>query len=135
MKTLAITLGFAALVAVGSASAQTLKAEIPFTFNAGSSVMPPGAYDVNVDAQHGMLRFQNVETRRSIILPSFGSADAPKDWRASGAPKLGFECAGSRCVLRQAYTGVDRSAYQFRGPKLGGDEPTRIAEIRLTKAD
>jgi hypothetical protein len=126
------------VTAAGSASAQTtLKAEIPFTFRAGTSMLAAGSYNVVMYHSSGAGYFvlRNRDNQQSVILAHYVAEDAPKAWRASRAPRLGFECAGDRCVLRQAWTGDEEPAYRFRGPKLG-DEPTRIAEIRMTlKAD
>ena len=66
MKQLTMNLVAAAVVvlAAGSASAQTLKAEIPFTFQAAGAMMTPGTYQIlhasNLASRHVVLR--NTET-------------------------------------------------------------------------
>jgi hypothetical protein len=130
----------AAIAAVaGSASAQTLKADIPFTFHAGTGVMSPGTYDLRMNhtSASSILVLQNRETGKSAMVAQFTASDAPKEWRANRAARLAFECAGSRCVLRSVWQGGDASAYNLRGPKFGPNEEVHTAEIRMTsvKAD
>ena len=137
MKRYTTTLMFAAAalaVAAGSASAQTLKAEIPFAFRAGGVLMAPGTYTVTPQHSAGSTAYMlaNKETGNGVILAHYVSADASKAWRGAGSPKLGFECAGTHCALRTLWNGTDRSAHNFLGPKPTGDEPTRMAEVRLT---
>jgi hypothetical protein len=129
----------AALTAVaGSAAAQTMKAEIPFTFRAGGAVLTPGTYVVKIDSggsgqTHFVLR--NEETRQSVIVGQTVQGLAPRQWRADGQARLGFECVGARCALRNIWSGGDTRAYYLPGPKLGGNETARAAEVALTKAN
>jgi hypothetical protein len=126
----------AALVAVaGSASAQTLKAEIPFSFRAGKTLMGPGTYDVVVDKTSAtrVFRLHNRESNVSVMLIGNVQDDAAKAWREAGLPKITFECVETRCALRRIWTGGD-SAYRFLGPKPGADGAVRVAEIRLSPA-
>jgi hypothetical protein len=126
----------AALAALaGSASAQALKAEIPFAFRAGGVLMAPGTYDVVQDKLNASqyFRLHNRDTNQSVLLGMYTRRDPPKAWVVAGAPTLSFECAGARCVIRQIWTGYE-PAFQFLGPKPAGDEPIRTAEIRLTRA-
>jgi hypothetical protein len=138
--TMTLTIAAAALVATaGSASAQILKADIPFTFRAGNTVMAPGSYRVTLNHSSAAkwFVFQNTDTRRGVMLARYTIGDAPKAWISTGTPKLAFECAGSQCVLRSVWDGSGVSAYRFTGPKLGSGEDVRVAEIRMTsvKAD
>ena len=56
--------------AAGSASAQVLKAEIPFTFRAGKALMPPGSYELNLGAAPSRTFFilRNAQTKASVML-------------------------------------------------------------------
>src|SRR5258708_35623931 len=58
------------VVAAGGASAQTLKAEIPFTFRAGGVVMEAGKYTVVANHKSGQPgdRRYNENEQRSILL-------------------------------------------------------------------
>ena len=130
----------AALAAVaGSASAQTLKADIPFTFHMGTVVMSPGTYEVrtNHTGSGSIFVLQNKETHTSAMVAQVSASDAPNAWRAGGVAKLGFECAGSRCVLRAIWHAGDAYVYNFGGPKFGRGEEVHTAVIAMTsvKAD
>lgn len=130
-----VILAAAALAAAaGSASAQTLKAEIPFTFRAGGVVMAPGTYTVSRSNGLAATTFtvKNADSHRSAILARYIPTDASKEWRAQGTAKLGFECAGANCVLRTIWPASDGTAYRLPGAAPTGDEPARMAEVRLT---
>ena len=138
MKCLTMNLAIAAaaiVAAAGSASAQNLKADIPFTFRAANTTMLPGSYDVKIERSggSGYLVLFNADNHKSVILAQYVIGDPSKTWKAEGTPKLGFECAGERCVLREAWPGYDAPSYRFRGPKLESGEPTRVAEIAMTR--
>ena len=129
-----IAVALLAVTAAG-ASAQVLKADIPFTFRAGKALMPPGRYEVNVgmSASRNFLTLRNAETNASVILANFNMGDVTKTWKAKWVPTLGFECADTRCSLHELWTADGLSAYYFRGPKLGRDGDTHIAEIVMTR--
>ena len=117
------------VVAAGVAQAQTMKAEIPFTFRAGDKVMAAGTYQVSdVRGQSGipMFRIADAEARVAILLVPYAAADAKKTWQE---PVLAFECTDSRCALVSVWTGYGTPAYAFRHPKIGKDEPSRIATV------
>ena len=138
--TMNLMIAAAALAAVaGSASAQTLKADIPFTFHAGGALLSPGTYQVKMNSTNGAPIFilQNADTGKASMVGEYASGDAPKAWTANGAARLAFECAGSRCVLRSVYQGGDAPAHHLSGPKFGPNEEVHTAEVRMTslKAD
>jgi len=128
----------AVVLAAGTASAETLKADVPFTFQAAGVTMTPGTYeirDVSRSAKFVVLR--NTDTKNSVLMV-YTSADVSKEVKSRGTPALGFECSGARCAIRELWTGSETiSSYRFRGPKLAPDGDTRIATIPLTavKAD
>jgi hypothetical protein len=119
------------VVAAGSASAQNLKAEIPFTFRAGGVVMAAGKYDVSADQKNGhpTYRLWSETEHRSILLLAGASRDPQKSWVAGGNPVLAFECGVSHCALSGIWVGYGTPAYTFPRPKLGRDEPTRTAVV------
>lgn len=119
---------------IGSASAQTLTAEIPFAFRAGQTLMAPGSYDVKTDRSGAVtvFYFHNADSHKSILLPTYYRTDPPKAWAADGHPRLSFECVETRCALRQIWMG-DSPAYAFRGPRHGADGALRLTEIPLTR--
>lgn len=119
--------------AVGAASAQTMKAEIPFTFRVGNAVMRAGTYQVSVTySMTGtpMLYLHTWEGNKAVLARAEETHDAPRAWRAAGNPVLAFQCGISRCSLAEAWDGK-RPAFQFAAPKLGRDEPTRMAVVAL----
>src|SRR3954452_12772595 len=109
MKSFTTNLLIAAAVVVlaaGSAAAQTLKADIPFTFHAAGAAMPPGTYQVQraSSAASPYVILRNVDTRQSV-LAMYSRGDASKEVLARGTPVLQFQCSGHYCALSDAWTG------------------------------
>jgi hypothetical protein len=130
-------LAAAALTAVATgASAQPMKAEIPFAFHAGAAVLAPGAYTVTLDRGRSGQYFQltNVDTGRSVLVGRGGDADALKAWLADGKPRLLFECGAARCVLRQVWEGGGGRGHMIPGRSFGRDEAVRTTEIELARS-
>jgi hypothetical protein len=120
----------ALVVGAGAASAQTMRAEIPFEFRAGNQVMAPGTYQIEgLQSVTGtpIFRLLNVNSGGSIALLAQAPVDPEKGW-AAGSPKLAFACTSGSCALAQLWSGSESHAYKFRGPKLGKDE---IAVLRV----
>jgi hypothetical protein len=121
------------VVAAGSASAQVLKAEIPFTFRAGSVVLAAGTYQVSADHKNGqpMYRLWSETDHKSILLVAGAARDPQQAWVANGHPVLSFECGVSHCALAGIWAGSETPAYTFPRHKLGRDEPTRTAVVLM----
>jgi hypothetical protein len=123
------------VVAAGAASAQTLKADIPFTFRAGKTVMAAGTYRIEAVSQlsgRPAFRLQAAGGQRAILLVPTTSADANKAWVAKGAPVLSFACIANRCSLAQVWTGGPATAaYQLPQEKMDKDEPVHVALIEM----
>jgi len=134
--TISITMAAAVVLAAGSASAQTLKADIPFTFHAAGKVMSPGTYQViaasNAASRYVLLR--NNDTKESV-LAMYSPRDAAKELAARGTPGMQFECSGARCALREIWSGPDHLAYGLPGPKLGSDAHMALIPLTVVKAD
>ncbi len=127
-------------VTAGSASAQTLKAEIPMAFSAGGRQMTAGAYDVTVElgaSGHEILMVRNRATARMAMLSPFHGSDAPEAWREGGTPRITFECLDGKCTLRAVWNGQDAYLYELPAPKLRQADKERVAvvTIGLTRAD
>ncbi|SPE35272.1 conserved exported hypothetical protein [Candidatus Sulfopaludibacter sp. SbA6] len=121
-------------VAAGAASAQTLKAEIPFTFRANGRLMTAGTYRVTLNrAATGVpiLYLLNHEGNRAAMAMARTPHDPPKAWKAAGSAVLSFECGAKLCSLVGLWRGDQEPAYSFAAPKPGNDEPTRVALIAL----
>jgi len=116
-----------------------LKAEIPFTFRAGDTVMEAGTYQVSrISQQSGTPVFRLGDAARAILLMPVASGDANKSWVAKGKPVLSFECGPNHCSLAAIWTGAHADlAYLIRQVKMGKEEPVRVAliEMRPDKAD
>jgi len=127
------------VVAAGGASAQTLKAEIPFTFRAGGVAMAAGTYEVRITTHSNGLPYFQIRSAdgRSILLAGYTPHDPKKEWAAAGKAMLSFECGVGRCALAEVWNGSGRSAYLVPRPKLGRDEPTHTAVVvmRQDKGD
>ena len=130
-----LTTAAAVLIATaGVASAQsTMTAEVPFAFHVGSNVMEPGTIRVRVingTSTNSALVVSNSETRRSYVVLPRSVADAPKNWKAGGLPKLAFDCTSGACILAKAWNG-EGYAYEFSRPKTKAGE-TLLTEIVMT---
>ena len=122
-------------MATGAATAQTLKAEIPFAFRAGEKVMAPGAYTIRVYAHHGYLVISNYQTKQNNALLTSPATDPRKEWVTKGNPVMVFECGIGRCELSGLWTGPGDPAMAFPHRNLGRDERASAIEIRLTKVN
>jgi hypothetical protein len=120
----------ALMVASTVASAQTMKAEIPFAFRVGNKVMTPGTYRVWTSNNESQL--QIVGLHGGVLVGSGVREDAPKAWQSAGKPILQFACDNDGgCVLRRFWTGNSEGfAHRVTGPKRGGDAKS-LAAIRL----
>jgi hypothetical protein len=128
-----MTLAVAALtIAAGVASAQNLKAEIPFAFRVGKQVMQPGEYQISLLSSNTgslVLRLANVDVRRTaLVIPSYRN-DVSKEWASSGLPRMSFTCGEGPCVISRLWTGEGDAFNFFSG--RGKDGELRISEIVL----
>jgi hypothetical protein len=89
-------LAAAVALAVPSASAADLRAEIPFAFQVGERTLPAGTYQVST--AQSMLGLRSIEGGVFVMTGRLESGV----WRE---PTLVFERTGARYVLRQAWTG------------------------------
>jgi hypothetical protein len=96
--------------------------------------MTPGSYTIRMQRSMGAgwIVLSNLDSGRTIILAQYTASDVSRHWKHEGSPKLGFECAGASCVLRDYWPATDVSVYHFLGPKPGGDDLSHVAEIPLT---
>ena len=125
----------AVVVASGVASAQTMKAEIPFTFQAGKSApMAAGTYHIS-SIYHAtgtaMFRLASEDGHTAILLVPNGAGDPKAEWEAAGNPLLNFECGANRCALVGLWTGARNPAYRLSRPKAGAEEPMRTAVVAM----
>jgi hypothetical protein len=129
-STINLMLAAAALMAVSSAaSAQTLKAEIPFAFDAAGHRMAAGTYYVNRATDERSFTMRNVQSQQSVVLLSLADVDPDKGWQ-KGDGKLQFACTDG-CTLQQIWTGKSFPAHKVAGAKSERERPARLALIRL----
>ena len=118
-------------VVAGSASAQTLKADIPMSFRVGDKLMAPGAYQIRMvtGATREAIYVHNLGTHNSAVLLPGSKSDTPKTWRQDGSARVTFECLGSKCTLRRLWNGEDAFAYDFPALKPAGDIEARQTTV------
>jgi len=117
-------------VVAGNAAAQTMKAEIPFTFRAGLAQMAPGTYVVTApQGSSSYLTVHNRDNGQTAMVVYSRDASAA---RKSGPPKLIFACAGARCMLQQVWPGPGSQGFNLPAPKTVRGETATIREVLLT---
>jgi hypothetical protein len=129
----------ALVVAAGSASAQSFKAEVPVAFKVGNKTMAPGSYDIRMTETGAgatiVVRNRN-ENTAAVLIPNV-KGDAPKAWQEAGDPKLAFGCSDGTCTLRSIWNGSDSFAYKLPAPKAARDLAsvrTEIVTLSMIKA-
>jgi hypothetical protein len=114
--TKSIMVAAAALTLAGVASAQGLKADIPFAFQVGNKLMQPGSYVINRVSSSGveMFRLWNPTVHEAAITVASAAHDPAKEWKADGKARVVFACGASRCALSELWDGEDGTpAHQF----------------------
>lgn len=120
-----LTFAAAALVCTAAtASAQSLKVEIPFAFQTSNARMQAGSYHVYVSRSLGgrtMVELRNMDINRTILALPYTQGNTPGKWAAEGKAVVEFACTGSQCALSRIWTGGD-STYSFDTPKAKNGE-------------
>jgi hypothetical protein len=130
-----LTIAAALLAAVsGVASAQVMKADIPFAFRAGNAMMAPGSYFVEVKGADRLVYFWNRNAgQRAFVL--YASTENPaRQWTAKGDPVMEFDCGASRCELTRLWPGYELPAVSVPHRSLGKGERPVLTLIRLVRA-
>jgi len=120
----------ALVVAAGTVSAQTYKAEVPMAFRAAGKLMAPGTYEIRVsqNAATPVVYVRNSEGNGGVVLLAQVKNDAPKAWRDAHDPKIAFACTGDACSLSRMWNGRDTFAYDFPASRKSGGN---LASARL----
>jgi hypothetical protein len=118
----------AAAVVAGSASAQSLRADVPFAFETGTSTLQAGTYSIHT-SPNGVVYWRNLDTNNGAMTKSMGPQDANREWKDT--PRVVFECADGRCALQTLYTADGNPALRFYGLKSKTGD-THIAMVPLT---
>ena len=119
----------ALLIVAGAASAQTLKADIPFAFHVADKTLPAGSYTVDRIADGPVYLLRNENGSGGAAALGQAPHDPPKAWKAEGSPKLVFRCGESTCTLTDLWDGA-RPAYGI-GQRKNVDMGTRIAVVTM----
>jgi len=131
-KTTKMMLAAALLTAASTvASAQNMRAEIPFEFYAGGNVLPPGTYEIQ--ASVGESRFELLDTRNlsRVMLISQSSQDPQKEWKTSHTGVLQFACGQRGCALAQIWTNGSGAAHRIASSRLGDRIGAGVAFMRV----
>jgi hypothetical protein len=115
-------------IVAGAASAQVMKADVPFAFRTGAKVMEAGPYEVSINRTAGVVAIRNWTHGDSAFLLASARLDGGK----AGDAKLVFSCKEGDCTLVQAWTGNPAAAYAFPHAKDRNSDAT-LYEIRLHK--
>jgi hypothetical protein len=117
----------ALVVAAGSASAQSYKAEVPMAFRVGNKTMAPGSYDLRLakGAAGQILVIYNQSDHNAAAL--FGAVGDPA--KASRDATVTFECTDGTCSLRKLSDGWSTVSYQFPAQKAPGTLSARRTEF------
>ena len=133
--TMKLMISAASLAIVGSvASAQTLRAEIPFAFRAGDKVMAPGTYYVKASDTRQYVVLANYETKDAAVVMAGTRSTPSRNWAAAGEARMAFECDPARCELSRIWTGPGEDALTFRRHGSSAAERATVSEIRLMRA-
>jgi hypothetical protein len=116
-------------IAAGAASAQNLKAEIPFHFRVQNVTLPAGDYMVIKANFSGRAIFQlmNMDSGKSVLLSTTTQSGARAE-SAKADGLLTFECYEHRCALAGLWNGGDY-VYHFQTPKPESDVQVRVATV------
>ena len=124
--TMKLTIAAAALFAAGAVSAQTMKADIPFAFQAGGKVMAAGTYRVDLKGQAGLVTILGTAREGAVIVTPITHIE-----RKENTAKLVFVCGRGLCSLVQAWPGYSEDGLLFRTPKLDRNEEASLTVIHL----
>jgi hypothetical protein len=116
----------AALVAASAASAQTMKADIPFAFQASGKAMAAGKYQVVYrGGTSNMVLIRRYNHEAVLAMPV-----SRKEGKVQNA-KLVFSCAHGTCSLSQIWAGNSSDGLEFKTPKLGRGEEASIVAVPM----
>jgi len=103
------------LLAAASAFAeQPIKAQIPFPFHVGGSVLPSGSYTVDSGVARDVLRFRSADGKSSVMILSHTVQSAA----IPDKPKLVFNRYGDEYFLCQVWAGDDNGGHELPKSRL-----------------
>jgi hypothetical protein len=121
-----------ALAATAGAYGQDheMTAKIPFAFRASGSDLPEGHYKVGTMSRGSRtVELRNMDTGKSVFIPSRASITDDKDVRA----RLIFKCGGEEgCTLARLWEGSG-GGLEFSTPALTANQRERRETIYLDR--
>ena len=126
----------ALVVAGGVASAQVMKAEIPFRFQAAGAWLEPGTYMINhMSGPSAIYRIANLDAAGAVL--AMPQVTISRNNGNAGQGKLVFECVAGQCALVQLWDSSRGFAYSFNRPKRSKAEAALAStiSIRMERAE
>lgn len=115
------------LLAAASAFAeQAIKAQIPFPFHMGGSVLPSGSYTVDNGVAREVLRFKSADGKSTVIL-----SHAVQSTATPTRTKLVFNRYGDQYFLSQVWAGDGNTGREL--PKTRLEKEVATAAKRTTQ--
>ena len=115
------------------ASAQAMKAEIPFAFHAAGKAMPAGVYRVTAAKAESQFELVSSNTRDRILLVPHISQDPQKSWKNGKSGVLQFVCGARGCALAQIWNYGSTSAHVITIPNPAERLGAHVALIRMVR--
>jgi len=103
----AATFCFVVVLALVSASAQTVEAKVPFSFTVSGKTLPAGDYTMIINSNH--LKITNGDGQIVALASVYDASSRPD----GGESQIIFHCYGDRCFLAELW-----SAHQQSGREL-----------------
>lgn len=85
----------------GAYAQSTVKADVPFAFNVGSSPLPAGRYQIREDYMRQVINILNVKTGTIVTVPVYHDA------YTAARPAMIFRNVGDRRFLARISEGMD----------------------------
>lgn len=112
--------------ALGSASAETLRARIPFAFSVAGTTMPAGNYAIStLPNAPQVLRFENEDTKMQALVFARTASGLP----AKPAPPLRFTAVSSE---RFELTNIAASSWTYELSTHSAQKPLKGVALTLT---
>lgn len=125
------------VVAGGVASAQVMKAEIPFRFQTAGVWLEPGTYSIDLisgSSATTIYRIGNLDTSGALAaVPRF---TLDRNNGNSNGGKLMFECVAGQCALVQLWDGSRGVTYSFsRSKRFREAAASSLIAIRMERGE
>jgi hypothetical protein len=121
------------LVATGVASAQAMRADVPFAFRAGNTMLAPGTYRVQLKDSGRLVILSNLATRESVLLLPTSAEVVPGEWKSLASAIMAFRCGAGQCALAQVWPGTELMSLTFHDRSPGRDERAALTLVRMVR--